>query len=354
MNSDDPQADNIFSRLISYTPRRGKDGNQRTPLEDFCTEALAWCLINSDEFRRRFLGLVEDGFKGRPKDYAANISTQVKYNSDEDDSEDGQDNLDGRFDLVIQINRLVIVVESKVEDGLGPDQVEKYRWEIDKGKRFRNCETKLLVTLTKYKIDLPEKYLKRIDAQLRWRDVQKILQDISSIHPQDALQSSVPSMVILRQFSAFLKSKGMIFMNIPKPSADKSFQDGLRFCRAVSESLQGLVGDLQDKRLNNIFRSVPEWREVGSDLCLELRNKPSQPHFTLGFTVLPKRSIFGEAVWVKGPKNSPTIPLGTYYPWNDKKGFTVEVDLENSTWNSEQIEDYLRQIAVIVSNLQND
>jgi hypothetical protein len=56
MNETDPTTfakaglENIFIRLSAYTP-----SPERIPLEDFCTEMLAWCLIHSPDLQREFL-----------------------------------------------------------------------------------------------------------------------------------------------------------------------------------------------------------------------------------------------------------------------------------------------------------
>src|SRR6202035_4147254 len=42
MTSIEPTDDNLLLRLFTYSPREG-----RSALEDFCTEALAWCLRTS-------------------------------------------------------------------------------------------------------------------------------------------------------------------------------------------------------------------------------------------------------------------------------------------------------------------
>jgi hypothetical protein len=41
MRDEHSQADNLFSRLVSYSPRIGEGGRRRTALEDYYTEALA-------------------------------------------------------------------------------------------------------------------------------------------------------------------------------------------------------------------------------------------------------------------------------------------------------------------------
>src|SRR5437899_3083611 len=45
---------NLFSGLCKYSLKPEKE-----PLENFCTELLAWCLQNSPKFRREFLKLSE-------------------------------------------------------------------------------------------------------------------------------------------------------------------------------------------------------------------------------------------------------------------------------------------------------
>jgi len=46
MTATEPHADDLFTRLFTYAPR----SEERTELENYCTEALAWCLITSVEF----------------------------------------------------------------------------------------------------------------------------------------------------------------------------------------------------------------------------------------------------------------------------------------------------------------
>src|SRR5438105_9697972 len=52
VRSGDLLADNLLARLFSYAPRVG-----RQTLEDYCTEALAWCLRKSPPLLKDFLNL---------------------------------------------------------------------------------------------------------------------------------------------------------------------------------------------------------------------------------------------------------------------------------------------------------
>src|SRR2546422_8918916 len=99
MRDDDPQADNLLARLFSYTPREGRD-----PLEDFCTETLAWCLRVCRKFRSRFFGLFPR-LKG-VKDYSGDVEVDTQF------ALHGE-----RFDLVVRSApgfSFVIVLESKI------------------------------------------------------------------------------------------------------------------------------------------------------------------------------------------------------------------------------------------------
>jgi hypothetical protein len=84
-----------------YAPRVG-----RQALEDYCTEALAWCLSKSPEFLIRFLKLTR--IPTSP-DWAgpADVHIQVRFTGT--DSDDTGDNpVGGRFDLVIESVRATV------------------------------------------------------------------------------------------------------------------------------------------------------------------------------------------------------------------------------------------------------
>src|SRR5437667_12890242 len=56
MISTDERADNLIARLFAYSPRR----RERSELENYCTEALAWCLIISEPFAAKFLAAIRE------------------------------------------------------------------------------------------------------------------------------------------------------------------------------------------------------------------------------------------------------------------------------------------------------
>ena len=84
MRSDNSQADNLFSRLFSYTPREGEK-KTREPLEDFCTEALAYLLISSVEFRQCFLERILDQPLDSTIVQGIRVDTQKSYTGDDDE-----------------------------------------------------------------------------------------------------------------------------------------------------------------------------------------------------------------------------------------------------------------------------
>src|SRR5687767_4636564 len=127
MKANHPNSNNLLCRLFSYTPRT----EQRTPLEDFCTEALAWCLIESREFREDFLKLMDICIQPTQ---LLDIHTQYSFAGEEDDEDAEEVNTGrGRFDLVIHSaidNAFVIVIEVKVGWDPKASQIRKYREEL--------------------------------------------------------------------------------------------------------------------------------------------------------------------------------------------------------------------------------
>ena len=121
MQSGDARAGNLFSRLFSYTPRE-----DRIPLEDYCTETLAWCLCQSEDLAQEFLALTGiEELRGYRGPVAVATQESFKDSEDEDEEEDNQSS-GGRFDLVIRPANsvdFVLVVESKVFSGFHPSQL---------------------------------------------------------------------------------------------------------------------------------------------------------------------------------------------------------------------------------------
>src|SRR6266705_3192288 len=131
MNLSDPGAKNLFARPFTYAPRpapellQTKQSRRRNALEDFCTEALAWCLIHSKPFAEAIFRT----FPVRPDTFE--IHTQLNLTGEADD--DPPDvNSRSQFDLVVTstAGSIVIVIECKVafdEPGNIDQQIAKYR-----------------------------------------------------------------------------------------------------------------------------------------------------------------------------------------------------------------------------------
>ena len=100
MNPSDPDAKNLFARLFTYAPRPAlelietRQSRRRNALEDFCTEALAWCLMQSKLFADSLfamLGVHLDTFE---------LDTQLSFTDETDDAADQE--MRSRFDLVVK------------------------------------------------------------------------------------------------------------------------------------------------------------------------------------------------------------------------------------------------------------
>ena len=132
MRTDHPLANNLLTRLLSYTGHE-----DRTSLEDFCTETLAWCLRKSPEFRSKFLNRVKDSMRAGKRDLPVidrktrvEVTTQFSFSGDQAEEEDESDNKGGRFDLVIRSippGEFVVVVEVKIDSEFGATQLPRYR-----------------------------------------------------------------------------------------------------------------------------------------------------------------------------------------------------------------------------------
>ncbi len=105
MKADDDLRSNLLARLFSYKPR--PDGSAR--MEDYCTEALAWCLINSSLFSSRFLDFTKNVLQNRAgpnlRKYqdGLKVGTQIGYKEATTEATGEKSDPDaGRFDLVIE------------------------------------------------------------------------------------------------------------------------------------------------------------------------------------------------------------------------------------------------------------
>lgn len=237
-----PIEDNLLVRVSSYTPRV-----DRNPLEDFCTETLAWCLRKSNVLLKQFIDSLKFPALGsvvHPK--LVEVSTQLTWQEEENgEDEQGQDEDSnaGRFDLAIeQKDTFVIVLECKTWAKIDRPQIEKYRREIKNSRRFDAIPLRFLVGLTKY----PDT-VNGLDRQIRWSaTITKLLDTCAETESE--------ARFVIRQFKAFLKEKGLGPMTLDKvigteiPSQFiqiQNVEDQFRVilenvARELSDSLSGL------------------------------------------------------------------------------------------------------------------
>jgi hypothetical protein len=256
MRSQDQNADNLFLRLFSYTPREG-----RSALEDFCTEALAWCLRNSLDFRKSVFSMT--GL--RPlQDYVQSIEIDTQHSFKIEEAEEpaerkaphGPEQSVGRFDMIIRSanSDFVVVFETKLWNPPGKDQLEKYRRDLANGAQFK-CyppSNRFLVSLTA----LTEKPA-LVDAHLVWGDIQAELARMGTNSKEDTHETTFTQKVCL-QFAEFLKEKGLARMNIGKIDQEtiSSFVKCMKVrdeLEVVLKSLATSVPVLRGKRLRYFY-----------------------------------------------------------------------------------------------------
>jgi len=228
MHDSDSRADNIFSRLMSYTPRVG-EARKRTALEDYYTEALAWCL-RSPEFRRHFLDLIEEqAGLSLPQGHEDEIEVHTQLGFTQADDEEGgdEDSPSGarrRFDLVISSKpRFVIVVEDKVQWHFTDDQISAYQNELENGKLFKSFGLKLLVLLSPSGKKPDNDKHSILVIALRWSAVQQKLAEFAEAgekRPHDWLNLPVVRSMC-GQFADFLKEKGLEPMTLDPANNDR-------------------------------------------------------------------------------------------------------------------------------------
>jgi PD-(D/E)XK nuclease superfamily protein len=267
MRSDDHRADNLLLRLFSYTPRMG-----RLPLEDFCTEALAWCLRNCGPFRVAFLKSLNLNVKdGGP--VAITTQNSYEYEDDEGSGDEGFSDA-GRFDLIIQLgdNEIMAIIETKVGSPFGVEQLLRYREEMKRQQRALGFKRGILITLTD-KTGEP----KGADIHRTWSVVQRLLE-----RQLATIESSDHAAKVCMQFAEFLKEKGLGSMNVPKIAAEPLNQwvIGMKFRSSLEDLLRSVKNDSEIVQVFGRKRIVFEDNEDGT---LWIGMYGNQQNFWLGF-----------------------------------------------------------------------
>ena len=232
MHGKHEHADNLFLRLSSYSP-----DSERSRLEDFCSEALVWCLRNSIQFRRQFFDFIQIPFLHN-FDEAVIIHSQQRYDDEVDD--DVQSFVTGRFDIVIEADdsSFFVAIECKVGAAFGKGQIDKYLKRLETAKRrgkYKQCE---LVTLTNVR-DAPVPNVKH----LFWGQVHEALtQTYRDTHPNSSSHDDQEIKSTLKQFSDFLELKKLANMKIQKMDTSKlrEFMHSISLRKSLDDILLSL------------------------------------------------------------------------------------------------------------------
>lgn len=247
MHRDDYLADNLIARLFSYSPRKDRD-----PLEDYCTECLAWSLRNSDRFRAAFLKRV--GVSVGHSDWS--VDTQVTFKpttfKPTEDSDEGEEETGSRFDLVLKSNDCVVVIESKVH-GSKPssEQLGKYWGAMKTRWPSIGDSSRVLVSLWKRGEELTDKNI----LQITWTEVQKQL-GVAQSGQGTAAQVAF----VLECFSEFITEQAMT----DKPLTIGS-QDIATYVQVVGlwEELRNLVSQVASQTVGAKKKPVFDPPELG-------------------------------------------------------------------------------------------
>ena len=255
MKSDHPHAANLFHRLFSYSPRPA-----RSPLEDFCTEALAWCLLQPSNFQCELLdeirGRLDANGKLKPrlKAYAGKLTvpTQLSYRGEPmEEKDEATVGSAGRFDLVLRSvpdTEFVIVIESKVgtDPGLN-DQVGGYKAALQIPE-WKTVSERYVVTLTRSSNGPPN-----ADAHLSWDKVHGLLIKAAKRENEPAAHRST-----FKQFGDFLENRGLNLVKLMRLTTQQiqSFTESAPFfdqahkffeCFENNESLKALFNTKQSR-----------------------------------------------------------------------------------------------------------
>jgi hypothetical protein len=239
MLANNERSTNLFERLFSYAPR-----SKRNPLEDYCTEALAWLLIKSPKFSAAFLDLIREelgrGVKNQLAGYRGDldISTQVSYTGNDEAEGDDENSGSGRFDLVLKpkgSEGFIVVLESKV--GLDPNvglQAAEYKERLRTHPHFRKVieGERYVITLTPAS-GTPS----GADGHLSWARVHDLLREF---RPE-----AKPIRDWFLHFAEFLKNHYIAVMSLPilDLASIQKLQDFGHFLKAAKEQFGAFVTD---------------------------------------------------------------------------------------------------------------
>ncbi|MEI8310502.1 MAG: hypothetical protein WCH98_07095 [Verrucomicrobiota bacterium] len=190
MDQSNPLASNLLYRLSQYVPSRGEKRTRR-PLEDFCTEALAYCLIHSDAFLHAFIR--EILFPEKPQD-ALLAETDCEVGTQQSVER-------RRADMVLKFANKAIGIEVKLQAQPGEDQIK------DCANAFDHA---FLLAPRRRRLELISECNAHDVQFIAWEDVQRLSSELSgkTAHTTDNLIE--PN--ILKLFADFLETQGLGYL----------------------------------------------------------------------------------------------------------------------------------------------
>jgi hypothetical protein len=283
---------------FTYAPRPApesddpKEIRRRNALEDFCTEALAWCLIHSQPFAKRLFAF--DCFsksKFRPESFEVDTQASFpgEYSEDEKRNEKPRRN---QFDLVLKASApssSLVVIECKV----APDkpeyieeQITRYRRQIA-GSAFKNYESKVTLLLTPY----ADRH--NADGHLSWNQVRDALSEAY-------LDAQIgPEKEVLNQFADFLEIRYIAKVKLPP------IQPLLPSFKKIGPLLAGFEAIFQSLRNDDVGRSIFR-REDAVIPNMDWDKNNNQLWY---------------GIWSRGPH--PTYYMGLYTRVSGKEGLSM-------------------------------
>jgi len=228
---------NLFSALSRYSCKP-----EKKPTENFCTELLAWCCTNSQEFREGFLNLAQVNVQ---KGTTPEIDTQVRFKkgvgSLSPEDEEGESEVASKHILIPDVvlrsgaSGFLVLVESKIEADFGDGQLENYA-ELLNLDEFSKYDQRGIFVLTKYGAGKSGSIAGVPVRSVRWCHIHDLL---GKVRPENEGLKFVFS-----QFAEFLEDHGMKALKIQKITAS-----------ALPEQMQGLV---LRQQLDEILNAVRE------------------------------------------------------------------------------------------------
>ena len=197
------QGDNLFSNLSKYKPSQN-----RTPLENFLTEAFAFVLnrVMDGEFRSHIIRCIAgDRLPQLPatlSDIVISTQVRVPYH----DKKKKRD-VPCIIDMVCESETVLLYVENKVDSEVAKSQLKRYKQALQENKGSRHGHIVFIGN------NEPRTRLKKDEfINERWFNIYRYVDEFCREHDIEG-QETVDSFII-NQFKDFMEEKGMAIHEI--------------------------------------------------------------------------------------------------------------------------------------------